>query len=137
MEWRFYCPKCGAAVNPGGIITLIASRGSIVFLIGFNPEPGNYDVYLPFGFALPPGTEWSFACPVCRADLRNADHDKLCDLVLMVGNERRRLLFSRIAGERATYVLRGESDKIEALGDHADRYDDTVRIKPHRADAGQ
>jgi hypothetical protein len=134
MEWRFYCPKCGAAVNPAGIVTLIASRGSVVFMIGFNPEPGNYDLYLPFGFALPPGTEWTFSCPVCRADLRSADHQQLCELTLTVGNERRRLLFSRIAGERATYVLRGEGNSIEAHGDHADRYDDTVRIKPQRGD---
>jgi hypothetical protein len=134
MEWRFYCPKCGAAVNPGGIVTLIASRGEVVMMIGFNPEPGNYDLYLPLGIALPPGTEWSFSCPVCRADLKCADHEKLCELTLTVGTERRRLLFSRIAGEQATYVLRGDAGSIETHGNHADRYDDTVRIKPHRRD---
>ena len=132
MEWRFNCPKCGAGINPGGIVTLIATRGDVAVMIGFNPEPGNYDLYLPLGIALPPGTEWNFSCPVCRADLASADHAKLCELTLMVGTERRRLLFSRIAGERATYVLRGGTDSIEAHGDHADRYDDTVRIKPHR-----
>jgi hypothetical protein len=134
MEWTFYCPKCGAAVNPGGIVTLVASRGSVTIMLGFNPEPGNYDLYLPPGIALPPGTEWSFSCPVCRADLTCADHLKLCELVLAVGNERRRLLFSRIAGERATYVLRNGDDGIERHGDHSDRYDDTVRIKPQRRD---
>jgi len=134
MEWRFHCPRCNCMINPGGVVTLVASRGTVTILIAFNPEPGNYDVYLPAGFALPPGTEWSFLCPVCHADLTSADHARLCELVLFVGTERRRLLFSRIAGERATYVLRGDSSIIESLGDHSDRYDDTVRIKPQRRD---
>ncbi|MCK9459775.1 MAG: hypothetical protein M0R80_09070 [Proteobacteria bacterium] len=132
MQWIFYCPKCGAAINPGGVVTLIASRGSVTILLGFNPEPGNYDLFLPPGIALPPGTEWSFSCPVCRADLASAEHDKLCELVLMVGTERRRLLFSRIAGEQATYVLRGDAALVERHGEHSDRYDDTVRLKRQR-----
>jgi hypothetical protein len=81
---------------------------------------------------------WSFSCPVCRADLTSPDHTRLCELSLIIGEERRRLLFSRIAGERATYVLREDADAVERHGEHAERYDDTVRLKPRRRErAGQ
>ena len=134
MEWTFSCPRCGAVVNPSGVVTLVAARGGVRLLLGFHPEPGNYQLFLPPGAALRDGEEWSFSCPVCHADLACADHPNLCELVQIVGGERRRLLFSRIAGERATYVLCDDDDLVERHGDHADKYDDTVRLTRQRRD---
>lgn len=133
MEPVIYsCPQCGAALNPGGVVTLVASRPGVRALLGFHPEPGNYQLYVPPGVEVPDGTEWELSCPVCWASLSCPDHRKLAGLVQIVGGERRRLLFSRIAGERATYVLCGDDGVIESHGEHADRYDDTVRLTPER-----
>jgi hypothetical protein len=132
MDWTFSCPHCGAVLNPAGVVTLVASRDGTRLLLGFHPEPGNYQLFLPPGAALNDGEEWGFFCPVCQVSLACSDHRKLCELIQVVGKERRRLLFSRIAGERATYVLCGEDDVVERHGDHADRYDDTVRLTRQR-----
>jgi hypothetical protein len=137
MEWTTYsCPKCGAVLNPSGVVTLIASRTGIRVLFGFHPEPGNYRVFLPPDVDAADGAEWDFSCPVCWASLACADHRKLAEIAQIVGVERRRLLFSRIAGERATYVLSGDDGRVESHGEHADRYDDTVRLTPHRRGEG-
>jgi hypothetical protein len=137
MEWVFSCPRCDAVINPGGIVMLVAAQDGARMLIGLHPEPGNYELFLPPGFVPIAGSEWDFYCPVCQASLTCQDHRKLCELVQIVGNERRRLLFSRIAGERATYVLCDDDGIVERHGDHADRYDDTVRLTPQRKARGQ
>ena len=129
----YSCPKCGAVLNPSGAVTLIASRAGVRVLFGFHPEPGNYQLFLPPGVDIPDGTEWEFSCPMCWASLACPEHRKLAELAQIVGSERRRLLFSRTAGERATYVLCGDDSVIESHGEHADRYDDTVRLGPKRA----
>jgi len=120
-------------VNPSSVITLIAARGGARMLFGFSPEPGDYALFVPPGVTLEPGALWDFACPVCHGDLKCADHERLCELVQVAGGERSKLLFSRVAGERATYVVRGEGGAVESLGEHSQRYDDTVRItRPKR-----
>jgi len=119
-------------LNPSGVVMLVAAKDGPRMLIGFHPEPGNYQLFLPLGVTVQDGEEWSFFCPVCRECLHSKDHGKLCELIQTVGRERRRLLFSRIAGERATYVLSGDEDIVEEHGEHAAKYDDTVRLTRKR-----
>jgi len=128
MKWKYECPLCGADVNPAGPVTLVAVREGVRTLFGFHPEPGNYENYMPEGMPYIPGERWDFLCPVCHGDLRCANHETLCELIQKIGPTRLRLLFSRVAGERATYVI-SEKAETTSMGQDADRYDDTVRLR--------
>jgi hypothetical protein len=110
-------------INPSGIVTLVAIKGGAQMLIGFDPEPGNYDLYTPPRAVLEHGDTYDFFCPVCHSDLKSDRHPNLCELIQYEDGVRKTLLFSRIAGERATYVIGGE-DRPARHGEHNDRYDD-------------
>jgi hypothetical protein len=92
-------------LNPNQTLILLAEHDDKRILVGFHPEPGNYEVYFPPGSELSEGQIWSFFCPVCRKDLKTAEDDNLCAVLMLEPTISRRVLFSRVAGEQATYVL--------------------------------
>ena len=126
MSWEYRCSKCGSMLNPGNMVTLVAINGGAQMLVGFHPDPGNYDLYKPPEAEFEQGDAWDFFCPVCHTNLKSDTHENLCELIQIEEGVHKRLFFSRIAGERATYVVRDEIG-IEKHGDHADRYDDTIQ----------
>jgi hypothetical protein len=122
MSKDYCCPSCGAVLNPDRSVILTAVHGDIRVLIGFHPEPGNYEVYLPTGVRAEEGSKWGFSCPVCRADLTAEENVDLCELLMREEDRESRLLFSRIAGEQATFVVR--EDRLEEThGTDAAEYD--------------
>ena len=122
MSWNYRCPSCEARLDPGRAIVLVAAHGDQRILIGFHPKPGTYDVYLPPGVDAEDGTLWNFYCPVCHADLATAEDVNLCELELWVDDAPVRILFSRIAGEHATFIVYGGRVR-EKHGRDASRYD--------------
>jgi hypothetical protein len=104
MRTDYCCPKCQALLNPDRSIILTAAHADTRVLIGFQPQPGNYEVYLPSGVSAEAGTQWEYSCPVCQAALTAEEDTNLCHLEMRVGDEVRKLLFSRIAGEQATFI---------------------------------
>jgi hypothetical protein len=129
VGWTYRCTWCGSALTLGkDLVVLLAVCEGASMILGFNTQPGNYEIYLPPGETIEPGTVWDFHCPVCRASLKHAQHENLAELALDEEGQRKRLLFSRVAGEHATYVIT-ESEQAESLGEHSETYDDTVRIK--------
>lgn len=129
ITYHYHCPHCNNMLCPGGIISLVATRGPKRILIGFPPEPGNYALYTPPGITFNHGDTWDFACPVCHKDLLSRRHGNLCELVLYENGIRKTVLFSRVAGERATYVLKDDEHRPSRHGEHNDRYnDDTIDI---------
>ncbi len=58
--------------------------------------------------------------PGVSADLTAEDNSDLCCLDLRTDGERSRLLFSRVAGEQATFVMR--EGEVEEHGADAVRY---------------
>jgi len=120
VSWDYRCPKCEAMLNPESGIVLVASREDQRVLAGFHPEPGNYEVHFPPEITIEKGDRWAFSCPVCHADLVSEQNENLCALDLRVGEERKQVLFSRIAGEHATYVVAGGD--VEQHGDDALSY---------------
>lgn len=129
MSRTYRCTWCGSALTLGSdLVVLLASNGGASMLMGFSTEPGNYELHLPPDARIDPGSIWDFNCPVCRASLRHAQHENLAELALDEEGQRKRLLFSRVAGEHATYVIT-ESDQAISHGEHKETYDDTVRIK--------
>jgi len=127
MAWTYSCPKCQSVVNPDETVILVCGRGDWKFLIGLHPQPGNYTVYMPPGAELESGLRYDFYCPVCRKSLVSDEHHNLCSLIIWQGDTRRRVLFSRIAGERATYVVMDKSLE-ERHGADSVNYDKTL---PH------
>lgn len=121
MSWRYSCPKCDASLNPKDFIILIGSVGARRLLIGFHPQPGNYEFHAPPGVQIAEGERWDFCCPVCQQSLVSADDENLCALQLEAPEGRRQVLFSRIAGEQATFVVADR--RIEQrYGDRAEEY---------------
>lgn len=121
MSRIYVCPKCEAVLNPERSITLVGACAGQKVLVGFHPDPGNYEIYFPPGASLEPGTSWSFSCPVCQTDLTDDGNDSLCRIEVVEGERRRGVLFSRTAGEEATFVVT-EGRVEETHGQHAKRY---------------
>ena len=121
MNWTYACPKCDVVLNPGDGIMVRAECGGMRILMGLHPDPGNYDLFLPPGVEIRPGERWSFFCPVCGDSLDVEGDDKLCSLTQRTGETSRTVLFSRIAGDHATFVV-SSSGVEEQHGPDADLY---------------
>ena len=128
MSWEYSCPKCQGMLNPGGEIILSASHDDAKVLIGMHPQPGKYEISLPPNVFCEDGTKWDFSCPLCQESLRTKADTNLCELGLLVDGESLRILFSRIAGDHATFVLH-EKEVKEKHGEDADRYDPFHELK--------
>lgn len=108
MKWTYSCPHCSAMLNPQDAIILVARYEDRVWLVGLHPEPGKYEIFVPPGVKVTWGDRWSFACPVCCADLVTTFSDDLCSIDIHTQDEDHRVFFSRIAGEQATFVINAE-----------------------------
>lgn len=122
MSKDYRCPRCEATLNPDRSVILVAAHAETRALIGFHPEPGNYEVYLPPGIQVEEGSRWLFSCPLCQADLTAAENEDLCHLQVVEGETTSRVLFSRIAGEQATFIV-GEDRVEQTHGDDSVRFD--------------
>jgi hypothetical protein len=108
-------------LNPDSTIILIGVQRAKRILIGFHPEPGNYQIHVPPETRIEHGARWDFCCPVCQEDLVTEENENLCALSLRDGHERRRVLFSRIAGEKATFVVADRRVEWQ-YGEHVEGY---------------
>lgn len=125
MKWKYACPHCHAVLNPNVKIILRLRRGKREGLILISPRPGIYQIIADeeFGKHLKAGEMAELSCPVCGTVLTSRASRKLAELLLVQpGHGRRRIQFSRIYGEHATFILNGE--KVTPYGEHADAYDE-------------
>lgn len=120
MRWSYSCPHCGGVLNRERSIMLVATHGEQRIVIGLHPKPGNYEVSAPPGTAIEEGSVWEFFCPLCRSSLISDVSDTLCRIDMVTAGIRHRVYFSRIAGERATFVI--SDDGVEPHGEHAHRH---------------
>ncbi len=121
MRWTYSCPHCQAMLNPNETVILLAKMQDRDVLVGLHPQPGNYQVYLPPEVEMAAGTQWSFSCPVCRRELTTELSENLCALDMRTGRHAHRMYFSRVAGERATFMVTAEG-LLKDFGVHADQY---------------
>ncbi len=121
MSWEYSCPRCKGTLNPDRSVILRMTREGVDCLVGLHPQPGKYEVYLPPGVTTDDGTCWDFACPLCDDALMTKAEPNLCELELAVEDENVRILFSRIAGEHATFIMYDDRSE-ERFGDDAGRY---------------
>jgi hypothetical protein len=108
-------------LNPDRSVILTAAHAGTRVLIGLHPQPGKYEVYLPPNTETGDGTKWDFGCPVCQDNLATEEDANLCELELWVDEKPLRILFSSIAGEHATFVVRHDTVE-EKHGKDAARY---------------
>ena len=128
FEGTYGCPKCRTHLNPGGAVILLARRGDSVGLIVFSPEPGIYRLDHSKSITIHQGEEWIFQCPVCRSDLVSEADPTLSQIDLYDERGRtRKVHFSRVAGEYATFVV--DEEGVKGFGEHHLKYADLVKLK--------
>jgi len=115
-------------LNPGCAIIMAAAHDNGRCLIGMHPQPGKYEIFLPPEETCEDREKWEFFCPLCQADLRAKEDANLCELALKVEGETLRILFSRVAGEHATFILHEDLVK-ERHGEDVDQYDPFQELK--------
>ena len=122
MRYRYYCPHCNGLLNPHVKVIFVIQSGSRRGLILLSPDLGDYAVVMAESFPLVPGTINRYECPICHKSLTCPSNDKLVEILgrRSDGSEAR-VAFSRVAGERATFV-RGENG-LRSFGEDAELYE--------------
>lgn len=125
MEWIYSCPKCTAILNPGKSIILVGHHEGCDTLLAFHPEPGNYEVSIPYNITINKREVWDFSCPVCHESLSLDDEENLSALDMTDGlGAWHKVIFSRVAGEYATFVIgRGMETNVEKHGMDLTKYE--------------
>ena len=132
MKPNFICPKCGGFLNVGDKIVLVAeSKQKKAGLIFFSPEIGNYLTSRNPGFEITEGEKNEFFCPLCHKKLAADIHDNLSRIIMVdKKNDEYEILFSKIAGEKSTYKIVGESTEI--FGEHHSNYIDFINLSQNK-----
>jgi hypothetical protein len=117
---KFQCPKCERTVSTKAGIILIGQHEKLRSLFVFDTRLGSYSHEVADPIEVPPGTVWEFFCPVCGADLTSKHSKRLAGLTMVVGETTRRIMFSKVASEHATFVLGGE--ELEQHGEDSKAY---------------
>jgi len=122
MGLNYYCPKCDGLLNPSRRVIFVVEGGAHRGLCLLSPEPGDYSIVHAEDFPLEVGAEYTYRCPICRANLE-APSDE--DFVEIIGRKADgspiQVNFSRIFGKRATFLRTQE--RVERFGDDAAAYD--------------
>ena len=128
MSQHFICPRCKGYLNVGDHIILSAeSNNKTPGLILFNPELGNYTTIKNPNFITKEGEKYEFFCPLCHQKLAADIHVNLSHILMIdENNNEYQILFSKIAGEKSTYKIIGESAEI--YGDHHSNYIDFINL---------
>jgi hypothetical protein len=117
---KFKCPKCSHTVSTRAGIILVGQQGKERSLFVFDTRLGSYDHEVADPIDVPPGTIWDFFCPVCNVDLTSKHSKRLAGLEMTVGDTTRRVMFSKVSSEHATFVLGGE--ELEQHGEDSRAY---------------
>jgi uncharacterized protein YbaR (Trm112 family) len=120
MEKSFYCPFChGQLYINERIIFSAKSDGGNYGLILLTPDLGDYRLMKHADFKIESGEHVDFFCPICHSNLMvERENRKFTRVLMLEAGEEFEILFSQIAGEKATYVI-GEKS-FRAYGRDAD-----------------
>jgi hypothetical protein len=122
MNWKYFCPKCEAHLNPALNIVLKALVSGQQGLLVFSPEPGNYEVALPDGVESRMGQVWEFFCPVCHANITSEENHDLAMLTMTdTAGSQFKVYFTKLEGEHATFVV--DTEEVKAFGDDVEHWD--------------
>jgi len=127
MEINYLCPKCRSFLNIGTKVVLsVRVEDSQKGLLLFEKKLGDYDVKKHDLIQYEKGQLVGFYCPICHENLA-ADVNTNLAKVIMVDEDNNEydILFSKVAGEQATYKLK--NDDIEAFGIDKNKYLDSLK----------
>jgi len=117
---KIHCPKCDCVLSLGERLVLAGEcRGHRVLFL-FHASPGNHDYMVDDDVEVARGTVWEFRCPTCFESLTASFDNRLAEVRLLDGERRSTILFSRIAGQRATFVI--GAGGVVCHGDDHDLY---------------
>ena len=121
MDKQYICPKCDGLLRVGdNIIFMARNKWKKRGLILLHCEIGNYTSHKNPDFQVDMGERVEFSCPLCNKSL-TADIDKnLTHILLKQDNKLYDIYFSKIKGEKSTYVINEEG--VTRAGEHAHRY---------------
>jgi hypothetical protein len=121
MKRFYHCPECRTRLNPNVKVILKAVIGDRQGLLLLSPQPGNYQIIASESLRLVEGETTELYCPVCQADLVSKVDPNLAELAYRTDQGGQgRVVFSRVYGEHATYVLNEES--VRSYGENAGAY---------------
>lgn len=121
METTFKCPECHSFLNIGKKLVLSSGvEDNKKGLCSFETELGNYNIETN-DLNYKEGKLVNFYCPLCFANLTSDIHPNLASILMSEGeNGEFRIIFSKIAGEKATYKI--QNNKLKCYGIHKDKY---------------
>lgn len=125
MKRKYLCPHCKSVLNPNVKIVMAVKRGKKRGLMLLSPRPGNYKFLCDddFGERIKEGTQIDFFCPACSEDLTSPASNKLAEIHVQLPDQpTKRIQFSKVYGEQATFLLDGE--KVVPYGEDAYIYDE-------------
>ncbi len=125
---NYVCPHCNGYLNLDDcLIFSVETKEKKRGLISLHPEIGNYEFKKHPGFNFKAGDELEFYCPVCHATLASDRHKKLAKIIMIDENNNKfDVLFSKVAGEKSTYKIEGET--MEIFGDDSAEYLDFLNL---------
>lgn len=122
MRREYYCPHCRKLLNPGTPVVFVVEHETRRELLLLAPELGDYSIIYPPSLTFELGTLYTFRCPLCRADLTSNIDQRLVDILSLTDDGAPvRVSFSRVYGERATFVF--APNGLDQYGEHASRYE--------------
>lgn len=122
MQNYFICPHCRGHLKVGDyIIFRVKNPKKEYGILLLHPEIGNYTSIKHPKFEYKDGDAVDFYCPLCSHSL-STDFDENLIYVIMLDNQNKEfdIYFSRIAGEKSTYQVSG--DTVMASGEHSGKY---------------
>lgn len=131
MEKSFHCPICHGQLLVNERIVLSARADSGQYgLILLTADLGDYRAIKHPDFKILEGEHVDFFCPICHSNLIVEKAGKKFTHVMMLeAGEECEVLFSQIAGEKATYVIGEKSFK--AFGNDADKSANFLGLEPN------
>ncbi|HBX50950.1 MAG: hypothetical protein A2275_01540 [Bacteroidetes bacterium RIFOXYA12_FULL_35_11] len=124
MKNDYICPHCKGMLNVEHNICFSAkTKSGKVGLIYLNPEVGNYSLIKHPTFEIKDGEQLEFYCPICNINLESTELSSKLAKILQFDiqdNAEYEILFSKVAGEKCTYKLKG--NKVIPFGEHQSKY---------------
>jgi hypothetical protein len=124
MQKYYICPECKGHLMVGEYIVFVAkNQNKESGLLLLHPNIGNYDSIKHPTFTFKKGELLEFCCPLCSSCLVSKFDKNLVHVIMMDKDKKEYdIYFSRIAGEKSTYKVSGDSSTVMSTGEHSDRY---------------
>ena len=128
MEFKYYCPKCNALLNPSFKVIFKIKHEGKQCLILLDPNPGDYTKFHADEIKLKKGDIWDFHCPVCDGSLSVDKENNMAMIKAVSRNDKtHKFVFSTVVDVYASFVV--DDDNITSYGDDSITYEYLIKNK--------